>query len=133
MMTKCEYHLKSVRPCVTLQKKNFPGLPIRQKASKAPTPLRFILPCCLLCLMIFAIVLAFPSCSPRVTGVLITTKKSEALPLPPTSKASLWTSPVPTLPIAFSIYVLPSLPDSLESVSEKRISTLTLTNQNLQD
>lgn len=132
-MTKSEYLLKSVKPCVTLQKKNFPRLPTPQKVLKVLRPLRITPLCCLLCLMIFVIALAFLSCSPRVTGVLNTTKKSADLPLPPISRALPWTSRVQTLPTAFSIYVLPSLLDSLESVSEKRISTLTLTNQNLQD
>lgn len=126
MMTKKQYSLKSCKSYVispTLRSLTSPTL---QTESLLPRPRRSIILLVFSCiLMLCAIVAVSLSCSPRVTAAPPTTNQSEASLIQATLKASPWISPAVTLPTAFSIYVLPSLLDSLESVSVKTTSTST--------
>lgn len=74
-------------------------------------------------LMICAVALAFLFFLIAATAACPITPKSEAPKILPIQRDSLWTSPVQTRSIAFSIYVLPSLLDSLESALDTLSST----------
>lgn len=83
-----------------------------------------------LCSMICVAVLAYQSCSRPAFAAQSTTIKLEEPSPVLTQKDSLWISPVPTRSIVITIFVLPSLLDSLESVSVKTTFISTSTHQN---
>lgn len=123
MMTKLQYTLKSCRNYATSPMMNSQESHTRPQASTSrtrncTTPLHSFS-----CWMICAIVLVFLLSLILAIGARATTRKS-AVPQPvATLVDSLSTSRAATPNIAFSIYVLPSLLDSLESVSDTTSST----------
>lgn len=82
-----------------------------------------------LCSMICVAALAYQSCSRPAFAAQSTTIKLEEPGPVLTQKDSLWTSPAPTRSIVITIYVLPSLLDSLESVSVRTTSISTSIHQ----
>ena len=131
MMTKAEYKLKlcknsPISPTRNLLKSLMPNLAskLRRKTSKVSTHRNFYF-YLMLCAAV-AISLLFLL---RATVVRATTRPLEENRIQVTYPVSQWTSVAVTPPIAFTISVLPSLLDSLESALAKTISTSTSTVQ----
>lgn len=135
MMTKKQYTLKSCKSYVISPTANSLTLLTPATISKSPrtTFKRSILQSFLLCLTLFGIALALLSCSALDTAAKVIMLRSEESQKAPTPEDLPWISAAPIAPIAFSIYVLPSLLDSLESESAKRTFTSTSTNQKNQE
>lgn len=126
MITKKEYHYPSLcyKPSISLTL-NSAGSPTPQKelSSRKKTSNRSTNRNFSSVWMICVVVLAFLFFLIAATAACPITPKSEAPKTLLTQKDSLWTSPVQTRSIAFSIYVLPSLLDSLESALDTLSST----------
>lgn len=123
MMTKLQYTLKSCRNYATSPMQNSQESLIRHQAStsrtrNSSTP-RNSSPCWTLCAIVLACLLSLI----LAIGARATTRKSVDQPPVVILKDSLLTSRAVTPNIAFSIYVLPSLLDSLESASDTTFST----------
>lgn len=126
MITKKEYHYPSLcyNSSISLTP-NSAGSPAPQKVSfsQKKTSSRSTSRNSSSVLMICAVALAFLFFLIAATAACPITPKSEAPKILPTQRDSLWISPVQTRNIAFSIYVLPSLLDSLESALDTLSST----------
>ena len=125
MMTKKEWRLKNVSSILRHGNSEPSRTLIQGSSSTIPTsstPLiswKSLILCAIVVVSLLFCLLA--------TGASATTVKSaESLALP-TQKDSLWTSAVPTPSIVISIYVLPSLLDSLESAFPTSLCTSTST------
>lgn len=118
MMTKLQYTLKSCRNYATSPMQNSQESLIRPQASTSrtrnhSTP-RNSSPCWTLCAIALACLLSLIlAIAAQATTVKLVVQKPVAI-----SRDSLLISPALTRNIAFSIYVLPSLLDSLESASD---------------
>lgn len=129
-MTRSEYSMRKARKFVfaTSASKNLQGLRTRLKELIQPlTRPRSTRRHSLLSWIICAIFAAFLFFLILATGAQATTLRLEDRRPLATSMDSLWTSPAPTPSIVISIYVLPSLLDSLESALDTLSYTSTLT------
>lgn len=131
MMTKLQYTLKSCRNYATSPMQNSQESLIRPQALSSRTRNRSTPRNSSPCWMLSAIVLAFLLFLTLAIVASATTRKSVDRPPVAISKDSLLTSRAVTPNIAFSIYVLPSLLDSLESVSDTTFSTSISTQKRL--
>lgn len=126
MITKKEYHYPSLcyNSSISLTQ-NSAGSPTPQKVSfsQKTTSNRSTNRNSSNVWMTCAVVLAFLFFLIAATAACPITPKSEVPKTLPTQRDSLWISPVQTRNIAFSIYVLPSLLDSLESALDTLSST----------
>lgn len=135
MMTRKQYTLKSCLNYVTSPIVNSLMSPMPATVLKSPQPTsrRSTLLAFFCCLTALGIVLMCLSCSALDTAAKVIMLKSEESKTAPTQKDLQWISVAPIVPTAFSIYVLPSLLDSLESASAKTSSISISTNQKNQE
>lgn len=124
MMANLQYTLKSCLHYATSQMPKSQKSRILPLASNSMTLNQSTPPNSSLCWIICVSVVVFLLSLILGIAASATTRKSVVLPPAAILKDSLWISPAPTQNIAFSIYVLPSLLDSLESVSDTTSSTL---------
>lgn len=130
MITKKEYHYPSLcyTSCISLTQNSAGSLtPQKVSSSQKKTSNRSTIRNSSNVWMTCAVVLAFLFFLIAATAACPITPKSEVPKTLPTQRDSLWISPVQTRNIAFTIYVLPSLLDSLESESVRTLSTSILT------
>lgn len=129
-MTRSEYAMRKARKFAfaTSASKNLQELRTRlREQTQNQTPHNSTRRNSFLTWIICAILLAFLSFLILDTGAQATTLRLEHQKPRATSMDTLWTSPAPTPSIVISIYVLPSLLDSLESALDTLSCTSTLT------
>lgn len=126
MITKKEYHYPSLcyTSCISLTQNSAGSLTPQkvsssQKKTSNPSTIRNSSNVWMIC----AVALAFLFFLIVATAACPITLKSVVPKTLPTQRDSLWISPVQTRNIAFTIYVLPSLLDSLESALDSLSST----------